>query len=205
MAGFKLPFSAEVKPAVFELHRIQDDSGISGTGHVLDGVVFPDGTTVVRWRGKHRSTATFKNYRDFEKIHMAYHGSSEVKWTDGFNGVEFAYNYLQTLGSQILKLPKNNTNKYILSKIYQIIMNKVKQLEDLRNDEEITISQDRGRSQTSLSATGLDAKSLTSAQEDNDSTPKMEGSKIPPYRFPSNDEIVQRTAGLERQDIKTNT
>lgn len=34
----------------FVLIRDEDVTGISGTGPVADGVVFPDGTTVLRWR-----------------------------------------------------------------------------------------------------------------------------------------------------------
>jgi len=33
----------------FTMHRGTDESGISGEGKVLDGVIFEDGTTVVRW------------------------------------------------------------------------------------------------------------------------------------------------------------
>lgn len=35
----------------FELHRDTDVSGVSGVGIVADGVVFPDGTAVLQWRG----------------------------------------------------------------------------------------------------------------------------------------------------------
>lgn len=34
----------------FVLYRDTDVTGISGTGPVADGVVFPDGVTVMRWR-----------------------------------------------------------------------------------------------------------------------------------------------------------
>lgn len=34
----------------FVLYRDTDITGISGTGPVADGVVFPDGVTVMRWR-----------------------------------------------------------------------------------------------------------------------------------------------------------
>lgn len=33
----------------FELVRIEDDTGISGTGVVAVGVEFPDGTVVMQW------------------------------------------------------------------------------------------------------------------------------------------------------------
>lgn len=34
----------------FVLYRDTDVTGISGTGPVADGVVYPDGVTVMRWR-----------------------------------------------------------------------------------------------------------------------------------------------------------
>lgn len=42
----------------FELHRVEDETGISGTGIVAEGVIFGDGTCAMRWRTKDRSTAT---------------------------------------------------------------------------------------------------------------------------------------------------
>lgn len=87
--GFK------VKPAVFELWRDEDPKGISGTGHVLDGVVFPDGTTVVRWRRKNkRSTAIFNTFRTFEEVHIKHHGRATIRWVDGFDGFTFTNSFL---------------------------------------------------------------------------------------------------------------
>lgn len=179
-AGMKLPFIAP-KPAVFELHRVEDDSGISGTGHVLDGVVFPDGTTVVRWRGKYRSTAMFKNYRNFEKIHMAYHGSSVIKWVDDFNGLEFSYNYLQHIVT-ILGATYNVTkqeNKYIVAKLKQVISSKVTELRELRNGKEISISQNRGESQTSLGRIDLDPEFTSLGETLHGGTTTAETSQVP--------------------------
>ncbi len=51
------------------LDRREDPSAISGVGHVADGVVFDDGTTVVRWRTEHRSTVTFDSLEDAQAIH----------------------------------------------------------------------------------------------------------------------------------------
>lgn len=39
----------------FVLRRTNDVTGISGTGDVADGVIWPDGTASVRWRGEHPS------------------------------------------------------------------------------------------------------------------------------------------------------
>lgn len=43
----------------FELHRDVDETGVSGTGVVAEGVEFSDGVVVVRWRGEHASTVVW--------------------------------------------------------------------------------------------------------------------------------------------------
>lgn len=53
----------------FELHRIEDETGISGTGIVAEGVEFHDGTCALRWRTAHRSTSFYENRKTVEAIH----------------------------------------------------------------------------------------------------------------------------------------
>ena len=56
-------------PRTFKVLRDTDVSGISGAGHVADGVTFGDGTTVLRWRTEHRSTAVYSTWDDMVEIH----------------------------------------------------------------------------------------------------------------------------------------
>ena len=51
------------------LQRSTDQSGVSGTGRVAEGVVFDDGTVVLRWLGDVRSTVVFDNIAEVELIH----------------------------------------------------------------------------------------------------------------------------------------
>lgn len=44
------------RPRLFTLQRDTDVTGVSGTGTVVYGVVWPDGTVSVRWRGPRPST-----------------------------------------------------------------------------------------------------------------------------------------------------
>ncbi len=54
----------------FQLHRDTDVSGVSGTGVVADGVVFPDGTTVIRWRTlPHSSTVVWDDLDAAVAVH----------------------------------------------------------------------------------------------------------------------------------------
>lgn len=69
-------------PRRFRLMRNADVSGVSGTGHVADGVLFGDGTTVIRWRSAHRSTAVYACLRDAIKVH-GHGGATRVQFIDG--------------------------------------------------------------------------------------------------------------------------
>lgn len=66
----------------FLLQRDRDISGVSGTGTVADGVLWPDGTASVRWRGEHPSVVFWD--RGEESIaHVHGHGgATRVVWAD---------------------------------------------------------------------------------------------------------------------------
>lgn len=53
----------------FVLNRVEDETGISGTGVVAEGVVFSDGTAALRWKSEFRSTAVYASMSDVEAIH----------------------------------------------------------------------------------------------------------------------------------------
>lgn len=61
----------------FELHRIEDESGVSGTGIVAEGVEFDDGSCALRWKTEHKSTAVYESMRTLEKIH-GHNGKTKV-------------------------------------------------------------------------------------------------------------------------------
>ena len=65
----------------FQLHRDHDVSGISGTGVVADGVTFPDGVTVIRWRGERQSTVVWPSVDDVVAIH-GHGGATRLVWDD---------------------------------------------------------------------------------------------------------------------------
>jgi hypothetical protein len=64
----------------FELHRIEDVSGISGVGIVAQGFEFDDGTCVLRWTTARRSTAIYSSSDEVEAIH-GHAGATRVIWT----------------------------------------------------------------------------------------------------------------------------
>lgn len=58
---------------VFKMIRKNDTSGVSGTGHVLTGIIFDDGITVVQWHSKSSSIGIWKKYEDFLSVHVLSH------------------------------------------------------------------------------------------------------------------------------------
>lgn len=54
----------------FHFERLEDASGVSGTGVVATGVIFLDtGEVVVHWLGKHSCTNFYHSIDDVEWIH----------------------------------------------------------------------------------------------------------------------------------------
>lgn len=65
----------------FELHRDVDHTGVSGTGVVADGVEFPGGTCVLRWRGERASTVVWGSVGDVLAVH-GHGGATRLVWVD---------------------------------------------------------------------------------------------------------------------------
>lgn len=53
----------------FMMLRRVDETGVSGVGHVADGVVFEDGTVVVRWRTATPGTTSFASLEHAKAVH----------------------------------------------------------------------------------------------------------------------------------------
>ena len=65
----------------FYLDRQVDVTGASGTGRVADGVLWPDGTASVRWRGEHQSIVHWDHFASAERIH-GHGGATRIVWVD---------------------------------------------------------------------------------------------------------------------------
>lgn len=68
-------------PRRFRLVRLNDPSGVSGTGHVADGCRFSDGWVAVHWPGNHVSTSVWPDIESVLAIH-GHHGATRVEWID---------------------------------------------------------------------------------------------------------------------------
>jgi hypothetical protein len=66
----------------FHLQRDTDTTGVSGTGHVADGVLWPDGTASVRWTGERPSIVFWDHgITDAEYVH-GHGGNTRIVWDD---------------------------------------------------------------------------------------------------------------------------
>lgn len=85
VTGEKHPsYEGESKVAMsklFNLQRDEDETGISGTGIVANGVVFPDGSVAMRWATDVASTAVYASIEDVEHIH-GHGGKTRVIFTN---------------------------------------------------------------------------------------------------------------------------
>ena len=91
----------------FEVVRNNDETGISGTGKVIEGVVFEDGTCVTRWvagTSPGRSTVIWDSFGAFMAIHVSPHpdNKTEIVFSDG----EAYKGPVRTKGPRMVKRPQ---------------------------------------------------------------------------------------------------
>ena len=65
----------------FYLKRIEDESGVSGSGRVAEGIEFSDGVCVINWLTHTSCTGIYKNIKQLVLIH-GHGGKTIVEWKD---------------------------------------------------------------------------------------------------------------------------
>ncbi|WP_327377975.1 hypothetical protein OG393_30855 [Streptomyces sp. NBC_01216] len=68
-------------PRRFYLHRTTDNTGVSGTGRVADGILWTDGTVSIRWLGERPSTVFWNSIHNALHVH-GHGGATRVVWLD---------------------------------------------------------------------------------------------------------------------------
>lgn len=67
----------------FCLQRNVDETGISGTGRVLDGVLFRNGQVAWTWNSPHVTMTISPSMENFLALHVDGHpGCAELVWVD---------------------------------------------------------------------------------------------------------------------------
>lgn len=76
------PVTREAKPhRRFNLVRHEDETGVSGTGIVAQGVQFASGKVAMNWTTDHTSTTIFDSIEEVKAVH-GHGGKTEVVWVD---------------------------------------------------------------------------------------------------------------------------
>jgi hypothetical protein len=65
----------------FVLHRHEDETGVSGTGTVAEGIEFTDGTIALRWLTAVACTGIYPSIHAVEVVH-GHHGKTTIEWRD---------------------------------------------------------------------------------------------------------------------------
>ena len=65
----------------FYLNRKEDETGISGTGIVAEGIEFSNGKCAMAWITPYTSVAVYDSVRQLEQIH-GHNGKTDVVWCD---------------------------------------------------------------------------------------------------------------------------
>lgn len=65
----------------FYLDRIWDETGVSGTGHVAQGVKFANGWVAMVWLTSVTSLSFYPSIQDVETIH-GHAGKTRIVWID---------------------------------------------------------------------------------------------------------------------------
>ncbi len=64
-----MPTSATTMPCRFQLYRHRDSTGVSGTGVVAWGTVYPNGKVSLAWCGPRPSINVYESLADVTAIH----------------------------------------------------------------------------------------------------------------------------------------
>lgn len=71
----------------FYLKRVEDESGVSGSGRVAEGVEFSDGTCAINWLTHTSCTGVYRNIKQLVSIH-GHGGKTIVDWKDDLEHVD---------------------------------------------------------------------------------------------------------------------
>lgn len=74
-------------PRRFYIERLKDETGVSRTGRVLEGILWQNGEVTVQWRPPLSTLGHYKDFQTFMTIHVDCHPScNEVRWLDSHEG-----------------------------------------------------------------------------------------------------------------------
>jgi len=104
---------------LFYLARKEDESGISGTGRIAQGIVFDNGKVALTWLSDHPSVTVYDSLGEVRAIH-GHEGKTEVimepDWKRAFNEVKSVLQSTSLVEIASEKLPKDSETGDLLDK-----------------------------------------------------------------------------------------
>ena len=104
---------------LFYLQRTQDESGISGTGRIAQGVIFDNGKVALTWLSDTPCTGVYDSIGDVRSIH-GHEGKTEVimeqDWKRSFNELKSALAQFDPMTVIKDKLPEGSDTKDLIEK-----------------------------------------------------------------------------------------
>lgn len=71
----------------FYLKRLEDESGVSGSGRVAEGIEFSDGTCTINWLTHTACHGIYKNIKQLIAIH-GHGGKTVIEWKDAEENID---------------------------------------------------------------------------------------------------------------------
>jgi hypothetical protein len=104
---------------LFYLQRTQDESGISGTGRIAQGIIFDNGKVALTWLSDTPCTGVYDSIGDVRSIH-GHEGKTEVimeqDWKRSFNELKSALAQFDPMTVIKDKLPEGSDTKDLIEK-----------------------------------------------------------------------------------------
>ena len=84
LIGFSPNVGFEVRSMkMFYLKRVEDESGVSGTGRIAQGFIFDNGKVALTWLSEHPSVTIYDNIGEVRAIH-SHDGKTEIEMMPDF-------------------------------------------------------------------------------------------------------------------------
>ena len=77
LSGFKNSAKGRKIMKIFYLKRVEDESGVSGTGRIAQGFIFDNGKVALTWLSEHPSVTVYDSIGEVHAIH-GHGGKTEV-------------------------------------------------------------------------------------------------------------------------------
>jgi len=108
-SAYSIPLGRRFRMKVGYLVRVEDESGVSGTGRVAEVVQSDTGKCVVFWLGQHPSVIVYDNVGEIRAVH-GHGGKTEIRWEPDWKR---AYNELKSVVENVtlIDLMKDNLPK----------------------------------------------------------------------------------------------